>query len=595
MDAKLERLETAEDTGSARNGQAEEASTQEEQIAGWTINESTNPLDDSTTVTASLNATEGVASSGLNPSPFKLVVRCQSGQIEAFICWHEYLGDDSDDLSEWKRVTYRFPPADAETRRWSISTDGNATFVPVPSLFLESLAGGERLVAQTIPYDQSPAMAIFDLNGAAAVVARVEQARRQHKEEEEAKRQRKEAQQKREREDAERQHKEAQRKRLEEEAQRQHEEEQRQRREAEEEAQRQHEEARRKREREDAERQHKEAQRKRLEEEAQRQHEEEQRQRREAEEEAQRQHKEAQRKREREDAERQHKEAQRKRLEEEAQRQHEEEQRQRRETEEEAQRQHKEAQRKREREDAERQHKEAQRKRLEEEAQRQHEEEQRQRRETEEEAQRQHEEAQKQHREAEEKARRQRNEARRKREHEEEVQRQHKEDERKRKIQHLAVDQETAAYRLCLPGVAEALVQAGAHLAYRKYESEERVYHPDYVRSVSVESLILLKPSSIGLAILNVFSGDPKDVIVALGNYCAGFWTNDKPGQIEVAVKTNAANIDSSLWRLGDAQIEVRHATSVVLWNAPVLVSAMTHPHTMPEQALLALLKPSLY
>lgn len=222
-----------------------------------------------------------------------------------------------------------------------------------------------------------------------------------------------------------------------------------------------------------------------------------------------------------------------------------------------AKRQRNEAQRKREREETEREHKEAQRKRLEEEAQQQHEEEQRQRKE-----------AQRQHREAEEKARRQRNETRLKREREEEAQRQHKEAERKCKIQHLAVDQETAVYRLCLPGIAETLVQAGAYLAYRKYRSEERVYHPDYVQSISRESLILLKPSSVGLAILNIFSGDPKDVIVTLGNYCAGFWTNDKPGQIEVAVKVNAANIDSSLWRLGDVQIEVRHATSVVLWNA---------------------------
>ena len=121
---------------------------------------------------------------------------------------------------------------------------------------------------------------------------------------------------------------------------------------------------------------------------------------------------------------------------------------------------------------------------------------------------------------------------------------------------------------------------------------EERVYHPDYVRSVAKESLILLKPSSVGLAILTILSGDPQGVIVALGDYCAGFWTTDKPGQIEVAVRTDAAGIGLSLWRLGDAQIDMRHTRSVVLWNAPALITAMAHPHVMSEPALLALLKP---
>lgn len=390
---------------------------QEEQIAGWTINESTDLLDDSTTVTASLHAIEGLGGSlDTDPKPVFLV-RCQSGKTEAYIAWHERLGDESDDLSEKKRVTYRFPPANAETEQWSISTDGTTTFVSNASLFLKSLAESERLVVQTTPYGQSPIIAVFDLNGAADVVSRVEQAEKRYKE----------AQEKREREEAERKRKEAQQKELEE---------------------------------------------------------------------AVRRYKEAQEKRKRE---------------------------------EEAERQRKEAERKRE--EAERQRKEAERKREE-------------------------------------------------------------EAERKRKIQHLATNRKTATYRLCLPGVAEKLVQQGAHLACRKSLGEERVYHPDYVRSVAKESLILLKPSSVGLAILTILSGDPKGVIVALGDYCAGFWTTDKPGQIEVAVRTDAAGIGLSLWRLGDAQIDMRHTRSVVLWNAPALITAMAHPHVMSEPALLALLKP---
>ena len=470
---------------------------QEEQIAGWTINESTDLLDDSTTVTASLHAIEGLGGSlDTDPKPV-FWVRCQSGKTEAYIAWHERLGDESDDLSEKKRVTYRFPPANAETEQWSISTDRTTTFVSNASLFLKSLAESEQLVVQTTPYGRSPIIVVFDLNGSADVVGRVEQAEKRYKE----------AQEKREREEAERKRKEAQQKELEE-------------------AVRRYKEAQEKRKREEeAERQRKEAERKR--EEAERQRKEMQRKQEEAErklkEEAERQRKEAERKRE---------EAARKR-------------------EEEAERQRKEAERKQEeaerklKEEAERQRKEAERKR--------------------------------------EEAERQRKEMQRKRE---------EEAERKRKIQHLATNRKTATYRLCLPGVVEKLVQQGAHLACRKSLGEERVYHPDCVRSVAKESLILLKPSSVGLAILTILSGDPKGVIVALGDYCAGFWTTDKPGQIEVAVRTDAAGIGLSLWRLGDAQIDMRHTRSVVLWNAPALITAMAHPHVMSEPALLALLKP---
>ena len=230
---------------------------QEEQIAGWTINESTDLLDDSTTVTASLHAIEGLGGSlDTDPKPVFLV-RCQSGKTEAYIAWHERLGDESDDLSEKKRVTYRFPPANAETEQWSISTDRTTTFVSNASLFLKSLAESERLVVQTTPYGRSPIIVVFDLNGSADVVGRVEQAEKRYKE----------AQEKREREEAERKRKEAQQKELEEAVRRYKEAQEKRKREEEaerqrKEAERKREEAARKRE-EEAERQRKEAERKR--------------------------------------------------------------------------------------------------------------------------------------------------------------------------------------------------------------------------------------------------------------------------------------------------------------------------------------------
>ena len=96
----------------------------------WNTNQSTNLLDDSTTVVSVLEATTGTGGM-LEPEAIALVVRCSSNTTDAYINWHDFLGDD--DLgnvrSTRKRVTYRFPPVAAQTEMWSVSTDNDSTFV----------------------------------------------------------------------------------------------------------------------------------------------------------------------------------------------------------------------------------------------------------------------------------------------------------------------------------------------------------------------------------------------------------------------------------------------------------------------------------
>ena len=133
---------------------------------GWRVSRSTNPLDDSTTVVAVLNATEGVG--GVIPEPISLIARCQSNTTEVYINWHDFLGDDElgNPRSTRKRVTYRFPPANAETETWGVSTDNDSTFVARAIPFLHTVVESDRLVTQTTPYNEAPSTAIFDLTGA---------------------------------------------------------------------------------------------------------------------------------------------------------------------------------------------------------------------------------------------------------------------------------------------------------------------------------------------------------------------------------------------------------------------------------------------
>ena len=140
--------------------------------SNWRTSQSTNPLDDSRTMVAVLEATTGTGGM-LEPEPISLVVRCQSNRTEAYINWHDFLGDDDLDniRSTRKRVTYRFPPATAETGLWGVSTDNDATFVPRAIPFLRTLVESEQLVVQTIPYNEAPSTAIFDLDGAMDALA----------------------------------------------------------------------------------------------------------------------------------------------------------------------------------------------------------------------------------------------------------------------------------------------------------------------------------------------------------------------------------------------------------------------------------------
>ena len=135
----------------------------------WTILSTTNPLDDSPTVVASIAAKSGV--SGVLSEPVRLFVRCESNKTDAYVAWHDYLGSDAT-----VPVTVRFPPETARTELHGVSSDNTATFIPRSIPFARSLLTSERLVVQTTPYNESPVTAIFELQGAQRAVSQVAEA-----------------------------------------------------------------------------------------------------------------------------------------------------------------------------------------------------------------------------------------------------------------------------------------------------------------------------------------------------------------------------------------------------------------------------------
>ena len=119
-------------------------------------------MDDTRTVVLSLRASGGQSTRG---EPILLVLRCRSGETEAFIRWNDYLGLDE------ARVTTRIGNAKAETRSWNISTDNLATFYRRNDVeFIKALLNTDRFLAQVTPYGENPVTATFDITGLSIAV-----------------------------------------------------------------------------------------------------------------------------------------------------------------------------------------------------------------------------------------------------------------------------------------------------------------------------------------------------------------------------------------------------------------------------------------
>lgn len=130
----------------------------------WTVNRTVNPIDDSATVVARIDADQGRSEYG---QPVTFVARCQSNTTEAYIDWNTYVGDDSRSVyDDWKYVTVRLGEKPSQEQRWGVSTDNEGTFAPDwAGTLLKQMVREERIVFQMTPYGANPITAIFDIRG----------------------------------------------------------------------------------------------------------------------------------------------------------------------------------------------------------------------------------------------------------------------------------------------------------------------------------------------------------------------------------------------------------------------------------------------
>ncbi|MGJ4789520.1 hypothetical protein [Leptospira koniambonensis] len=122
----------------------------------WNVSVGINPLDDTKTYVFLIIADSGRSKWN---SPISLAVRKSSQGNEIYINWGDYLGSEAN-------VTFRVGNAEATQSEWNLSSDSKASFYngSVESL-IQEISKVDRVVAQCIPYNESPITAIFDVRG----------------------------------------------------------------------------------------------------------------------------------------------------------------------------------------------------------------------------------------------------------------------------------------------------------------------------------------------------------------------------------------------------------------------------------------------
>lgn len=130
----------------------------------WKVTINTSPVDDSKTVTASLDANESVKTSLGEERP-TLIVRFKEGKLSAYVYYGLYLGVDE------IPVTLRFGSEKAVNEKWDMASSHKAVFVAGSvSQFLQNLKNSESFLIRLTPFGESPVTSTFSTEGVTSVV-----------------------------------------------------------------------------------------------------------------------------------------------------------------------------------------------------------------------------------------------------------------------------------------------------------------------------------------------------------------------------------------------------------------------------------------
>jgi len=131
----------------------------------WIFDQNVDPLTDNKKYFFMLKADSGKNDYGDLPA---LVIRQDGDELELYINWHTYLGNDTDDYKyEAKYITTRVDQDQPITLLWRNSTDSKASFCPYKYTreLVQQLGHASQFVVRCTPYGDSPITAVFDVRG----------------------------------------------------------------------------------------------------------------------------------------------------------------------------------------------------------------------------------------------------------------------------------------------------------------------------------------------------------------------------------------------------------------------------------------------
>jgi hypothetical protein len=130
----------------------------------WQIKEDSSPMDGSKRIVISRDAENDIAGWLQSKRP-TLIVRCQEGKTEAYIATGMAATVEYD--TDRHTVRLRFDDRKPAMQHWDESTDHEALFAPNAVQFAREMVGSKTLTFQFTPFDASPAVARFNLEGLA--------------------------------------------------------------------------------------------------------------------------------------------------------------------------------------------------------------------------------------------------------------------------------------------------------------------------------------------------------------------------------------------------------------------------------------------
>jgi type VI secretion system protein VasI len=132
----------------------------------WRVSTEKSPLDDSTNVHVSIDAEKPVSGwLGVNATP-SLHIRCKENKTNAYIHLGmrpktEYGGYGT----EYASITLRFDEEKAYQEKFGLSTSGEAVFFADHIAIAKKMMKHKRLLIEFIPFNASPQIATFNLQG----------------------------------------------------------------------------------------------------------------------------------------------------------------------------------------------------------------------------------------------------------------------------------------------------------------------------------------------------------------------------------------------------------------------------------------------